>query len=1046
MMILRRIFLVCVCLFSLISIFGRTYRVGDYVECYISDPSNVKTNSEKWSSNNRGELIAGNYRKATFKAVQKGTLSVHCSYITKSNAVKTETWSFTIEPLSPDYVSIIPTEDIEMNVGESITLDTKLYPTLSETDSYMWNTADPTILSLGDYKYHNTTITALNAGNTTVSVSVPGCSVATRKVKVYGNNPTSVIIPATKDMYVGDTEQVIASFIPADTRTSLTWTSSNKTIATISTDGTINAISPGTTIITAETTNHVYANMQITVKEIPIKLVSTSPTNKSISVDVLTVPIISFNQNIQLKDTDHAVTLLKSTRENIACEMSCIDHDIKCFPQKALAPNTTYTLFIPKDFIINEWGTGYKQDISLSFTTGSLRKLEISASEASGSFLWEGSKVSLNASEENALIYYTLDGTRPSKDSHLYQGPIAIKQDVVIWAIAILDGYEVAEIKNEYKLALLKRVDWFPTNQFTYSFKDHLYTYKDVNPYVEFSLDIAKGENFNEICLKDESGENVQGRTILHGNRLVFVPERSLEEGKIYQISIPANAIRATNGQTNSIDLGWKFETGFSVVDFSAGFRHALLVKDNHDMHEWGYQINNGNEYWNDTANQHSYSGCSKVSAGYTHNMALREDGNLYAFGNQYCGEMGWNSFADARWPIKINFNCDDIFCGGQNTAVLKNGTLYMAGRNDFHQIDDYDDIYGDCFPGFTKIALSNIVKVVPSLENTFMLTTDGNLYGMGNSLNQLLYDPYKSFYNYSLIISGIKDFSACKWASTNIAIITEDNRLLMWGSNKYGLLGDGNDVDYQNPKEILSDVKSVSLGIDCAAAIKNDGTLWMWGRNSHNQLSDKINGDTNIPQQIMEHVTRVDIGDHYVLVLKEDGSLWSWGCNQYAQLGRQLDGPFRQNEDIDSPTPGLVMTGREWTPISGLTLKDKQFNLLVGEQAVAIGQTIPLKTNYQEWRWTIDNTEVATVNERGIITAKAIGSTTLTLHTDNGLTASCSICVNDATGISNITQDKTAFDVYDLQGRKILSKVKTTKGLKHGVYIINGKKIDLSK
>lgn len=218
----------------------------------------------------------------------------------------------------------------------------------------------------------------------------------------------------------------------------------------------------------------------------------------------------------------------------------------------------------------------------------------------------------------------------------------------------------------------MKRVDWFPTNQFTYSFKDHLYTYKDVNPYVEFSLDIAKGENFNEICLKDESGENVQGQTILHGNRLVFVPERSLEEGKIYQISIPANAIRATNGQTNSIDLGWKFETGFSVVDFSAGFRHALLVKDNHDMHEWGYQINNGNEYWNDTANQHSYSGCSKVSAGYTHNMALREDGNLYAFGNQYCGEMGWNSFADARWPIKINFNCDDIFCGGQNTAVLK--------------------------------------------------------------------------------------------------------------------------------------------------------------------------------------------------------------------------------------------------------------------------------------------------------------------------------------------------------------------------------------
>ena len=36
---------------------------------------------------------------------------------------------------------------------------------------------------------------------------------------------------------------------------------------------------------------------------------------------------------------------------------------------------------------------------------------------------------------------------------------------------------------------------------------------------------------------------------------------------------------------------------------------------------------------------------------------------------------------------------------------------------------------------------------------------------------------------------------------------------------------------------------------------------------------------------------------------------------------------------------------------------------------------------------------------------------------------------------------DGTPFDVYDIQGRKVKSKVTTLKGLPSGVYIVNGRK-----
>ena len=60
-----------------------------------------------------------------------------------------------------------------------------------------------------------------------------------------------------------------------------------------------------------------------------------------------------------------------------------------------------------------------------------------------------------------------------------------------------------------------------------------------------------------------------------------------------------------------------------------------------------------------------------------------------------------------------------------------------------------------------------------------------------------------------------------------------------MWGSNKYGQLGDGSKEDRLEPVKIMEGVQSVSLGSFHSSAIKTDGSVWMWGRNNFSQVVD---------------------------------------------------------------------------------------------------------------------------------------------------------------------------------------------------------------
>jgi len=117
-------------------------------------------------------------------------------------------------------------------------------------------------------------------------------------------------------------------------------------------------------------------------------------------------------------------------------------------------------------------------------------------------------------------------------------------------------------------------------------------------------------------------------------------------------------------------------------------------------------------------------------------------------------------------------------------------------------------------------------------------------------------------------------------------AILKGDGTLWMTGSNYYGQLGKGDNVDTTRFTQVLTDVKSVVLGNFHTVALKNDGSLWVSGNNDSGQLGTGDYDSRNVFVKVQTGVKSIAAGDGHTVLIKDNDTLWVTGRNNYGQLG----------------------------------------------------------------------------------------------------------------------------------------------------------------
>lgn len=143
--------------------------------------------------------------------------------------------------------------------------------------------------------------------------------------------------------------------------------------------------------------------------------------------------------------------------------------------------------------------------------------------------------------------------------------------------------------------------------------------------------------------------------------------------------------------------------------------------------------------------------------------------------------------------------------------------------------------------PHKPKILLENIIKIKCGLEHMVVLTSDAKIYVWGsNQCGQLGLPSIKNMNILTeLVLPGIVVKKISCGANYTI-ILTVDNKLYSFGSNKYGQLGLGDCRMRSVPEQIMFTfplIKSIRSGSHHTICTTIIGDIYVWGRNTNCQL-----------------------------------------------------------------------------------------------------------------------------------------------------------------------------------------------------------------
>ena len=119
-------------------------------------------------------------------------------------------------------------------------------------------------------------------------------------------------------------------------------------------------------------------------------------------------------------------------------------------------------------------------------------------------------------------------------------------------------------------------------------------------------------------------------------------------------------------------------------------------------------------------------------------------------------------------------------------------------------------------------------------------------------------------------------------------AALKADGTVWTWGYNGQGQLGDGTTTNRLVPTQVLTGAIAIGVGERHMLAVKSDGTVWAWGQNGSGQLGDGTTTERHVPVQVsgLTNVIAVAGGTAHSLALKQDGTVWAWGANTSGEVG----------------------------------------------------------------------------------------------------------------------------------------------------------------
>ena len=364
------------------------------------------------------------------------------------------------------------------------------------------------------------------------------------------------------------------------------------------------------------------------------------------------------------------------------------------------------------------------------------------------------------------------------------------------------------------------------------------------------------------------------------------------------------------------------------------------------------------------------------ISAGTDFNVALKDDGTVWAWGSNFNHKVNGNTTDVYETATQINFSSvlgtgeyiTKVAAGESHALALTSlGNVYAWGRNEFAQLGNGDQKAAAEETPVRVANITDITDISAGADFSLAVAKDGTVWAWGNNAEGQIGRKWygDSIYKTPVRVTGfdedkyLSDIVSVSAGGHHATALNASGVVYAWGRNvneQLGLMDKAErEAHFDVAREVLGNkdstfkynVAKISAGDEHSMALTAgadadavDGDIWTWGYNYYGRLGNG-NGDTtnepvnvvtapNYNTYVLTGIVDIDAGITHSLAVSSDNKVYAWGDNQNGQLGT---GSYAQKS-----TAELVVLTDTTTPVNGIA---------AGNEHSAM-----FKNNGEIWTW----------------------------------------------------------------------------------------------
>ena len=341
------------------------------------------------------------------------------------------------------------------------------------------------------------------------------------------------------------------------------------------------------------------------------------------------------------------------------------------------------------------------------------------------------------------------------------------------------------------------------------------------------------------------------------------------------------------------------------IKEIKAGDKTTIIVTTDGKVYACGMNDNNelgieNKEILDVNTPQENKNIENVISAniGVNHVVAIKEDGEVYAFGYGKNGELGNRNDNNSITPVMVG---NDIIRTNTNNVVLKvNQQTTIEGYVDYFNIFNNDIKNINYTSKDTSVATLEDIQENDNNDETqneskkFKIKLSGKKTG-----TTIVTANQENTDNIGVIqVEVVPETENEITISPNVITngshtisLREDGKVFTWGDNTYGQLGNGTVITSDEPVEVTfpegTIITQIAAGENHNVALDSNGNVWTWGRNNNYQIGNtRENQYTPYKVSNLPKVIKIAAGNNNTMVITENNELYAWGLNAYGDLG----------------------------------------------------------------------------------------------------------------------------------------------------------------